>query len=215
MWKTWQKAGLISQRKLNNLLFDPDLVKDKQKKGFINRQLVETSQIIKLVSIILQDKFPDTEIITVKAGYNTALRKELKLYKSREANDYHHAIDAYLTAICDNFLYQVYPNFRPFFVYGQFKKFSQDTDKQKEAIKYYGLKNFLLPLLDDSTGDEVMVNHTKHVVFHKQRDIFNRLIQAYNYKYMLVSRETTTENSNMFNMTIYPRGERDRKRPEN
>ena len=212
MWKTWQKAGLISQRKLNNLLFDPDLVKDKQKKGFINRQLVETSQIIKLVSIILQDKFPDTEIITVKAGYNTALRKKLKLYKSREANDYHHAIDAYLTAICDNFLYQVYPNFRPFFVYGQFKKFSQDTDKQKEAVKYYGLKNFLLPLLDDSTGDEVMVNHTKHVVFHKQRDIFNRLIRAYNYKYMLVSRETTTENSNMFNMTIYPRGERDRKK---
>ena len=212
MWKIWQRDGLISQHKLNNLLFDPDLVKDNQKKGFINRQLVETSQIIKLVSIILQDKFPDTEIITVKAGYNTALRKKLKLYKSREANDYHHAIDAYLTAICDNFLYQAYPNFRPFFVYGQFKKFSQDTDKQKEAIKYYGLKNFLTPLLDDSTGDEVMASHTKHVVFHKQHDIFNKLYKAYNYKYMLVSRETTTENSNMFNMTIYPRGERDRKK---
>ena len=29
---------------------------------------------------------------------------------------------------------------------------------------------------------------------------------------MLVSRETTTENSSMFNMTIYPRGNRDRKK---
>ena len=217
MWKMWYADGLINEQKLNNLLFNPGKDIDKQKKHFINRQLVETSQIIKLVSVILQNKYPDAEIITVKAGDNSALRQRLDLYKSREVNDYHHAIDAYLTIVCGNFLYQVYPKLRPYFVYGQFKKFSQDKNLEKDILKNLKLQNFLWPLLQKDNSkrkalEEIRENVSHRIVFYKHPDIFDKLRKAYNYKYMLVSRETTTEDSSMFNMTVYPRGERDRKK---
>lgn len=217
MWKRWQKAGIISKYKLNNLLLNPDSLTKYQKAGFINRQLVETSQIVKLVSVILQSKYPDSEIITVKAGDNSALRKRLGLYKSREVNDYHHAIDAYLSIICGNFLYQVYPKYRPFFVYGKYKKFSQNPDLQKEVIAHFKGFTFMWPILQKDNKqrkapEEILENNSNRVVFLKHPDIFDKLRKAYNYKYMLVSRETTTENSGLFNMTVYPRGERDRKK---
>lgn len=217
MWKRWQKAGIISKYKLNNLLLNPDNLNKYQKSGFINRQLVETSQIVKLVSVILQNKYPDSEIITVKAGDNSALRKRLGLYKSREVNDYHHAIDAYLSIICGNFLYQVYPKYRPFFVYGKYKKFSQNPDLQKEVIDHFKGFTFLWPILQKDNKqrkapEEILENNSDRVVFLKHPDIFDKLRKAYNYKYMLVSRETTTENSGLFNMTVYPRGERDCKK---
>lgn len=217
MWKRWQKAGIISKYKLNNLLLNPDSLTKYQKAGFINRQLVETSQIVKLVSVILQNKYPDSEIITVKAGDNSALRKRLGLYKSREVNDYHHAIDAYLSIICGNFLYQVYPKYRPFFVYGKYKKFSQNPDLQKEVIAHFKGFTFMWPILQKDNKqrkapEEILENNSNRVVFLKHPDIFDKLRKAYNYKYMLVSRETTTENSGLFNMTVYPRGERDRKK---
>lgn len=217
MWKTWQRVGIISKFKLNNLLLNPNKLDKYQKSGFINRQLVETSQIIKLVSVILQNKYPDAEIITVKSGDNSALRQRLNLYKSREVNDYHHAIDAYLSIICGNFLYQVYPKLRPYFVYGQFKKFSQNRNLEKDILKNIKLQNFLWPLLQENNPkrkapEKIKENNSDRIVFYKHPDIFDKLRKAYNYKYMLVSRETTTENSSMFNMTVYPRGERDRKK---
>ena len=214
MWKHWQKSGIINKHKLGNLLLDPDRLNKFQKSGFINRQLVETSQIVKLVSVILQNKYPDAEIITVKAGDNSALRQRLNLYKSRDVNDYHHAIDAYLSIICGNFLYQVYPKYRPYFVYGKYKKFSQDPDLQKDLIKHFKGFTFMWPLLrkDNSerkAPEEIKENNSDRIVFYKHPDIFDKLRKAYNYKYMLVSRETTTENSGLFDVTIYPRGERD------
>ena len=217
MWKHWQRAGIINKHKLGNLLLDPDRLSKFQKSGFINRQLVETSQIVKLVSVILQNKYPDAEIITVKAGDNSALRQRLDLYKSRDVNDYHHAIDAYLSIVCGNFLYQVYPKYRPYFVYGQFKKFSQDPDLQKDLIKHFKGFTFMWPLLQKDNSErkaleEIKENNSDRIVFYKHPDIFDKLRKAYNYKYMLVSRETSTESSSMFNMTIYPRGERDRKK---
>ena len=217
MWKTWQRVGIISKFKLNNLLLNPNKLDKYQKSGFINRQLVETSQIIKLVSVILQNKYPDAEIITVKSGDNSALRQRLNLYKSREVNDYHHAIDAYLSIICGNFLYQVYPKLRPYFVYGQFKKFSQNRNLEKDILKNIKLQNFLWPLLQENNPkrkapEKIKENNSDRIVFCKHPDIFDKLRKAYNYKYMLVSRETTTESSSMFKMTIFPRGERDRKK---
>ena len=217
MWKHWQKDGIINKHKLGDLLLDPDRLNKFQKSGFINRQLVETSQIVKLVSVILQNKYPDSEIITVKAGDNSALRQRLNLYKSREVNDYHHAIDAYLSIICGNFLYQVYPKYRPYFVYGKYKKFSQDPDLQKEVIKHFKGFTFMWPLLQKDNSErkaleEIKENNSERIVFYKHPDIFDKLRKAYNYKYMLVSRETTTESSSMFKMTIFPRGERDRKK---
>ena len=191
MWEEWKNIGLISKTKYNNLLTDPDHINKYKSAGFIRRQLVETSQIIKLVSTILQSRYPNTEIITVKAKYNHYLREKFDLYKSREVNDYHHAIDAYLSAICGNLLYQNYPNLRPFFVYGQYKKFSSDPDKEKEIFNKTRKFSFISQLLKNKSENS--------------KEIAKKLKRAYQFKYMLVSRETETRDQEMFKMTVYPR----------
>lgn len=218
LWSQWKEKNLITKKKFNNLLLDPDNINKYQVSGFIRRQLVETSQIIKLVATILQEEYPQTEIIVIKASYNHALRKALKLYKSRAVNDYHHAIDAYLSTICGNFLYQVYPSLRPFFVYGKFKKFKSDPDLEKEIVRKQRTFNFIWPLLKDVDKetkelDEVHLNAKASgpVIFNRRRDIFNKLERAYGFKYILVSRETTSQNQEMFKQTIYPRADRDLK----
>lgn len=222
LWDKWLNLGLITKQKHNNLLLDPDKINKYQVSGFIRRQLVETSQIIKLVSTILQEEYPHSQIIVVKASYNHALRNRLNLYKSRSVNDYHHAIDAYLSTICGNFLFQVYPKLRPFFVYGQFKKFQSDPELEKDIIKHQKRFDFIWPLLKkdnlkDSKSDLVHLNAKQDgpVIFNRRSDIFDKLKRAYNFKYMLVSRETSTRDQEMFKMTLFPRKERDTKKARN
>lgn len=211
MWQKWLELGLISRRKFNNLIIDPDHLNKYQSSGFINRQLVETSQIIKLVATILQAKYAESEIIEVKARYNHDLRKTFSLYKSREVNDYHHAIDAYLTAITANYLYQVYPSLRPFFVYGKFKKFSSDPDLEIQTIDHYQRHlNFLHQLMNEDEPDEIKDQFNGKVLF-KRSDIRHKLECAYNFKFMLVSRETYTRHQGMFKQTVYPRASHDYK----
>jgi len=213
MWEKWKDQGLITKTKYNNLIIDPDKINKYESSGFIHRQLVETSQIIKLASTILQSKYPDTEIIVVKARYNHYLRKHLNLYKSREVNDYHHAIDAYLSAICGNLLYQVYPKLRPFFVYGQYKKFSSDPQKEKDVFDKTRRFDFISQIFE-SDNNIIISLETKKKVFDK-KDIIEKLKHAYDYKYMLVSRETETRDQEMFKMTVYPRLSRDTKKSRN
>lgn len=202
MWKKWLELGLISKRKFNNLITDPEKISRNMASGFVNRQLVETSQVIKLVANILQAKLPDTEIIEVKASYNSILRKEFNLYKSREVNDYHHAIDAYLTTIVGNYLYQVYPKLRPYFVYGQFKKFGKAENQEDDPVKKIKKFNFIYQLIWGK-DDAICISHTNQQVFSK-KDIIDKLTTAYNFKYMNISHAVYTRNNNMFKQTLFP-----------
>ena len=142
-WNKLQKHGLISKRKLNNLQTNPESIDKFKAVGFVNRQLVETRQVIKLAANILASRYPDSKIIEVKASLTHQMRESFNLIKNRDVNDYHHAVDAYLSAFVGQYLYNRYPKLQPYFVYGQFKKF----DKQSTRI---GMKtnhfNFLYDL---------------------------------------------------------------------
>ena len=120
-WSNLLKAGLITATKYNRLVRNTKFTED-EKIGFINRQLVETSQSSKAVTQLLQKIYPNTEIVFVKAGLvsdfrneygeikNTAFRlglnneekRTMKLTKCRSLNDTHHANDAYLNAVVGN-----------------------------------------------------------------------------------------------------------------
>lgn len=211
MWDRWQKSGMISKRKLANLLTDPATLSEYRAEGFINRQLVETSQVIKLTATILQSEFPDSKIIEVPAKYNSILRKQFDLYKSREVNDYHHAIDAYLSTIVGNYLYQVYPNLRRLFVYGEFKKFSHgEEESSHQAVRRAKSMNFLDDLLRGKHGDDIYCRSTGEIVFSR-KDIISKLKQAYSFKQMLVTQEVFTKKSALFDQTVYPSPARDSK----
>lgn len=70
--------------------------------GFINRQLVETRQSTKAAAHLLEQLLPDSEIVYVKAGLAADFRQEFGFVKCRDANDFHHAKDAYLNVVVGN-----------------------------------------------------------------------------------------------------------------
>ncbi len=147
---------------------------------------------------ILQDKYSNTKIIEVRARLNSDLRKEYELIKNREVNDYHHAIDGYLTIFIGQYLYKTYPKLRSYFVYDDFKKL--DSNYLKHMDKF----NFIWKL-EDKKAEDVYDNVNNEFILNvpKMKDYIQKI---YNYKYMLVSKEVTTESGAFYKETKYKAG---------
>lgn len=192
-WMRLQAHGLISKRKLNNLMTDPDSIGKYTMQGFVRRQLVETSQVIKLTANILGAVYGEnTDIVEIPAKLTHQMREKFNLYKVREVNDYHRAFDAYLTTFVGNYLFKRYPKLRPYFVYGDFKM----TDNALKGMRRF---NFLHDLKDD----EVLVdNETGEVLWEGQKSI-EELKKIYGYKFMLTTHEAYTQHGPMFKQTVY------------
>lgn len=107
-WKKLLKMGLISDKKYQRLVRNTPLNEDDEK-GFINRQLVETSQSTKATIEILKRYFgKDTLVVYSKAGKVSEFRNKYRFYKSRSVNSLHHAKDAYLNIVVGNVLHTKY-----------------------------------------------------------------------------------------------------------
>lgn len=163
-WQQLLDSKLISERKFNNLTkAERGGLNELDKVGFIKRQLVETRQITKHVAQILDARY-NTEvngkdkknrtvkIITLKSNLVSNFRKEFRLYKVREINDYHHAHDAYLNAVVAKAILKKYPKLEPEFVYGDYQKYdlkryisrSKDPKEVEKATeKYFFYSNLL------------------------------------------------------------------------
>lgn len=100
-WKMLLDHGLITNEKYKRLT-RPTPFDENEEWGFINRQLVETRQSTKAVAAFLKERYPDTEIVYVKAGMVSEFRQEFDMIKSRSVNDLHHAKDAYLNIVVGN-----------------------------------------------------------------------------------------------------------------
>lgn len=135
-WNGLRKTGFINEEKYSRLIRKSELSNDELS-GFINRQLVETSQSVKAVANTLGKVFGDkTNIVYVKAnavsdfrngnnGFNDSESNErLKFIKCRSVNDYHHAKDAYLNIVVGN-VYDV--------------KFTKDYKKFVQSGEKYNL----------------------------------------------------------------------------
>ena len=88
------KRQLISKEKLHRLERDTEFT-DEELAGFINRQIVETQQSTKAIAHLLEEMFPDTQIVYVKARLVSEFRQTYDMLKCRSVNDLHHAKDAY------------------------------------------------------------------------------------------------------------------------
>ncbi|MDO4568201.1 MAG: type II CRISPR RNA-guided endonuclease Cas9 [Clostridia bacterium] len=100
-WEMLRKHSLITEEKYRRLIRNTPF-DENEEWGFINRQLVETRQSTKAVATLLKEKYPDTEIVFVKAGIVSEFRQEFDMLKSRAVNDLHHAKDAYLSIAAGN-----------------------------------------------------------------------------------------------------------------
>ena len=217
-WKQLLKAGLISDRKYNNLTkAERNGLTEKDKKHFIRRQLVETRQITKHVARILDERFNHEKnesgepirkvrVITLKSKLVSDFRKKFELYKVREINDFHHAHDAYLNAVVGTLLLKKYPKLESEFVYGAFKKFETRKIYEKATRRYLFYSNILNflngPLEERVTEDGEMIwDNDKDLPI--VRNILN--IPQVN----IVKKIERVENGPLYKETIHPREEKD------
>lgn len=75
---------------------------DDELASFVQRQLTETQQSTKALAQLLQERYPNSEIVYSKAGNVSEFRHDFKMLKCREINDLHHAKDAYLNIVVGN-----------------------------------------------------------------------------------------------------------------
>lgn len=144
-WKALKDKKLISERKFSRLMRTTDLTA-AELAGFISRQLVETSQMVKATADILEKIYPNVTIVYVKARTVSDFRHDYDLPKVRVLNDCHHAHDAYLNIVVGNVYYEKFTK-NPF-------RFIQNQ-KGKGDIKYNLYRLFDK---DIKVGDRIIWN---------------------------------------------------------
>lgn len=131
--------SLISRTKYNRLT-EKEIHVDSLE-SFINRQKVATDQstkaIIELLKFLETNKYcernnemsrdearkeAEKHIIYSKAGIVSDFRKRYQIYKSRIANNYHHAHDAYLNAVLGKTLKEYYDDKKIYLFGDELKK---------------------------------------------------------------------------------------------
>lgn len=95
-----KKEYAISRKKVQNLLYSEDITKMEVLKGFINRNINDTSyasrMILNTVQNFFKSKESDTKVKVIKGSYTHQMRKNMKLDKNRDESYSHHAVDAML-----------------------------------------------------------------------------------------------------------------------
>lgn len=100
-WAMLLKKKLISPKKYERLIRAHGLTADELS-AFVARQLTQTRQSTKALTVLLQEQYKDTRIVFSKAGNVSEFRQKFDLIKCRDINDLHHAKDAYLNIVVGN-----------------------------------------------------------------------------------------------------------------
>lgn len=103
-WTELKENGLMSAKKFNALTRRNDILEEEATNRFVNRQLVETRQITKYVSNLLNNYYKDTTVYALRAELTHGFREKYSIYKNRNVNNFHHAKDAYIISAIGNTL---------------------------------------------------------------------------------------------------------------
>ena len=238
-WQQLLDSKLISERKFNNLTkAERGGLDERDKVGFIKRQLVETRQITKHVAQILDARF-NTEvneknqkirtvkIITLKSNLVSNFRKEFRLYKVREINDYHHAHDAYLNAVVAKAILKKYPKLEPEFVYGDYQKYdlkryisrSKDPKEVEKATEKYFFYSNLLNFFKEEVhyADGTIVkrenieysNDTGEIAWNKEKD-FATIKKVLSLPQVNIVKKREEQTGGFSKESILPKGNSDK-----
>lgn len=200
-WDALLSAGLIGKKKHANLLRDH--IGEKQMKGFIARQLVETSQIMKIVQSFLEERYSETNILPVKAGLSHELRERIGLVKCREVNDFHHAHDALLAAEIGRFIQKRHPGMytNPIgytHVMKQFVKNESDAVRKghEPGTSPFVISSFMTSGFDEETGELFKDDWSTSYESAKLKSYFN-------YRQCFISRMPEETSGAFWDQTIY------------
>lgn len=206
-WKHLKDNGLMSAKKFHNLIRDE--YSDEDINGFINRQIVETRQIIKHVANILKSYYKDSNIIYLKADLSHNYREKYNLFKFRDINDYHHAHDAYLAAVLGEYKEKFMKNKINFSMIKELNNQIIEMNEGKKKNLKYG---FVINSLDENLSG-VVYKLSENFVDKKTGEIlfnahdFNQKVENTLYRNdILISRKTEIRNGQFYKETICKKG---------
>lgn len=190
-WKELYEKEFISAEKYARLTRRNAPFSAEEKAGFINRQLVETSQAAKAITRIFGHAFDkNTKIVFSKARLVSDFRAYFDIPKSRVLNCYHHANDAYLNIVVGNSYYVKFEGNPARFIK------AAEGKPDDDAYKYHMTRFF-----------EHTVKNKNEVAWrmeedNKTIDIVRRTIGKYS---PLISYKREEGKGAYFNDTIYPK----------
>lgn len=238
-WQQLLDSKLISERKFNNLTkAERGGLNELDKVGFIKRQLVETRQITKHVAQILDARYNTkvngkdkknrtVKIITLKSNLVSNFRKEFRLYKVREINDYHHAHDAYLNTVVAKAILKKYPKLEPEFVYGDYQKYdlkryisrSKDPKEVEKATEKYFFYSNLLNFFKEEVhyADGTIVKRenieyskdTGEIAWNKEKD-FATIKKVLSLPQVNIVKKREVQTGGFSKESILPKGNSDK-----
>ena len=192
-WRFLKEKKLITEEKYNRLVRTEEF-SDDELTGFIARQLVETSQAIKVSSYILGELNPETTICYSKAENVNSFRQSFgkikdgdrkstnikKLIRVQEINDYHRAKDAYLNIVVGN-VYDV-----------KFTRNVCNFIKNKKDARKYSLNTLFYTDVKNANTVAWEVDKTIHIVE-----------KTMNNNNILVTRRTAEQKGALYDATVY------------
>lgn len=195
-WKKLLDNGLIGSKKFYNLTKSEML--EKEEMGFINRQLVETRQIIKHVANIFKNYYYDSNIVSIKANLSSNFREKYDLYKIRELNDYHHAQDAYLAAVIGTFVIKKYPILKKEFIFTQYNHINQlknDLNKMNKGRNRYGF------IINQMSNDKISHPDTGELLWEGASALTN-IFKVFDYKDCFITKKLEEGSGQLYNLTL-------------
>ena len=197
-WNHLKKCGLMTDKKINRL--KRSSYSDEDIEGFINRQIVETSQIVKHVANILKNYYKNSKVIYLKANLSSEFRKKYDIFKFRDINDYHHMHDAYLAVALGYYVtYFLKKNKIDFTQLKEenYKNYQNGTYKYNKKYGYV-INNVdeTITLYDKNTG-EVLVEGSKFV---------NTVIKNLCYFDGLISKKVEIRTGEFFEQNMSKKG---------
>ena len=195
-WLELKKAKLMSPKKFANLT--RAAVEDYEMLGFINRQLVETSQIIKHIVSLFKAHYPETGVHAVNARISSALRDEYDLYKVREINDTHHAYDAFLACVAGTFTDRFFSWLSDESVAANMARSCWLKTKERDSNGIV-LSMFGKDQVDEETG-EIIRNADSQIAYLKK---------VWAYRDHFISYRCSEKSGEFWNQTKYPAGSKE------
>ena len=197
-WRYLYECGLMGEKKYKNLT--RSAIGEGEIKGFINRQLVETRQIIKNVTQLFTQRYANSNVLAVRAELSSNYREKYGLYKSREINDFHHAHDAFLAVRIGMFLMKRFPGMEKDLIYDAFLRYRSKQNKSSLLKSKYG---YLMTFFDEVQCDENGV-----VIWNPDEDkaYIKSVLYSGNCQ---ISRKKEELTGKFYNETIYPAGSGD------
>lgn len=196
-WRFLYQRGLMGNKKFRNLT--RTAVSEYEQLGFINRQLVETSQIIKHVVTLFKAHYPNTRVEGINARLSAAVRDKYELYKIRELNDTHHAFDAFLACTMGTFMDRYFSWISDESVAAAKARAAWLKAKGSEhRINTDGiiLGSFNHDQVDEETG-EILRDAGKHIAYVKA---------VWGYRDHFIVRRKTESTGKFYDETRYPAG---------